>query len=234
MDLGLVYPVREPITITQYYGENAAWYQDVSLHPGWSYPGHNGIDFAGWAGDVVLSVCDTRINKVGFEDEGYGNYIRGLLPNGWWVYYAHLMDIIVELGQKVKAGDVIGTVGATGYATGTHLYLGLKDPKKEKADSSGYKGYVNPLLFFLARPSPLTPLPPVVEGQKTAKMLGGVNMRSAPMISSTIYGVMYMTCPPIAVDEIRAMNNGDIWARSSFWWFAVNVGMREYSRIESL
>jgi murein DD-endopeptidase MepM/ murein hydrolase activator NlpD len=232
MDLGLVYPVRDPIVITQYWGENAAWYQDASLHPGWSYPGHNGIDFAGWAGDVVLSVADARINKIGFESGGYGNYIRGLLPNGWWVYYAHLTDVIVELGQKVKAGDVIGTVGATGFAIGTHLHLGLKDPAMEKKDPSGYKGYVNPLPFFLAMPAPPVPVPPADVENKMAKTLGGINMRSEPIISSTIYGVLYLTCPPIAVDELRMLPNGDIWARHEFFWFAVYVGGREYSKID--
>jgi murein DD-endopeptidase MepM/ murein hydrolase activator NlpD len=228
-ELGLVYPVRDPVIITQYWGENAAWYQDASLHPGWSYPGHNGLDFAGWAGDVVTSVCDARINKIGFEAGGYGNYIRALLPNGWWAYYAHLTDIIVELGQKVRADDVIGTVGATGFATGTHLHLGLKDPKREKADPSGYKGYVNPLPFFMARPAPPSPVAPA--GEMMAQMLGGVNMRSAPTTISRVYGVIYLTCPPIAVDEIKELNNGDIWARHDFWWFAVFVGGREYSRI---
>jgi murein DD-endopeptidase MepM/ murein hydrolase activator NlpD len=229
-ELGLIYPVRDPIMITQYWGENSAWYSDLSLHPGWSYPGHNGLDFAGWAGDVVMSVCNARINKIGFEPGGYGNYIRELLPNGWWAYYAHLTDIIVELGQKVKAGDVIGTVGATGYATGTHLHLGLKNPATEKKDPSGYKGYMNPIPYFMAVPAAPVPVPPV-EGKSARILAGVVNMRAEPTISSQVYGCMYVNCPPIAVDEIKMLGNGDIWARHEFFWFAVNVGRREYSMI---
>jgi hypothetical protein len=56
-------------------------------------------------------------------------------------------------------------------------------------------------------------------------------MREGPTTASKVYGVMYINCPPIAVDEIKTLGNGDIWARHGFFWFAVTGGGREYSRI---
>ncbi len=54
---------------------------------------------------------------------GFGNYIMIDHGNGKISIYAHLSGIIVEAGQEVKAGQVIGYVGTTGYSTGPHLHF---------------------------------------------------------------------------------------------------------------
>jgi murein DD-endopeptidase MepM/ murein hydrolase activator NlpD len=47
-----------------------------------------------------------------------------IIDHGMWLYtsYYHLEEINVSAGDAVSAGDIIGTVGSTGYSTGPHLH----------------------------------------------------------------------------------------------------------------
>ena len=55
-----------------------------------------------------------------------GNYVVIDHGNGYTTTYAHLQDMTVDIGQPVNIGDQIGTVGATGMATGPCLHLELR------------------------------------------------------------------------------------------------------------
>jgi murein DD-endopeptidase MepM/ murein hydrolase activator NlpD len=82
---------------------------------------HTGIDFAGIIGDPVKSTATGKVILVG--DYFYnGNSIfidhgQGLISS-----YMHLSEITVKYGQKIEQGDVIGTIGQSGRATGPHLH----------------------------------------------------------------------------------------------------------------
>ena len=58
---------------------------------------------------------------------------------GWLATYMHLQAVVVEVGQRVGRGDVIGRVGATGNATGSHLHYEITSP----ADQPG--GAIDPM-----------------------------------------------------------------------------------------
>ena len=45
--------------------------------------------------------------------------------NGYYTIYAHMASLLVTQGQAVQKGQQIGTMGHTGFATGTHLHFGL-------------------------------------------------------------------------------------------------------------
>ena len=57
---------------------------------------------------------------------GYGRYCIIDHGNGWWTLYGHSEGITVSVGQQVKQGDVLGTVGSTGYSTGPHLHFEVR------------------------------------------------------------------------------------------------------------
>ncbi len=144
MTFSLISPVTE-ISISQVFGEDPEYYSNISLHPGWCYPGHNGIDYAGSLGDLIHAAAGGTCS-IGFEEGGYGNYVKIDHHNGYYTYYAHLDGVAVSNGQEVAAGEYIGTMGDTGNAYGVHLHFGVKGPGGDAA----YKGYLDPASFFAA------------------------------------------------------------------------------------
>ena len=86
---------------------------------------HKGIDLVGAESAEIHAVADGECFVL-YEENGFGNYIRQLLPDGRRIYYAHLKSTSVKSGITVKAGEIIGVMGATGKVTGTHLHLELR------------------------------------------------------------------------------------------------------------
>ena len=90
---------------------------------------HNGIDTCRWAGTHGADVIAVKAGTVEVANwgwgGGYGNYVVINHGNGVLSYYAHLSNIRVSVGQRVRQGDVIGNAGNTGYSFGAHLHFGL-------------------------------------------------------------------------------------------------------------
>ena len=83
---------------------------------------HRGVDYAAPTGTPVRAAGDGKISFRG-RDGGYGNVV--ILEHGGNIttLYAHLSRFgRFNVGSRVKQGDVIGYVGATGLATGPHLH----------------------------------------------------------------------------------------------------------------
>jgi murein DD-endopeptidase MepM/ murein hydrolase activator NlpD len=82
---------------------------------------HTGMDFRGDTGDVVRATADGTVTVAGLNG-GYGNMVEISHGNGLTTRYAHLSDVNVKIGQRVRAGHIIGKVGSTGRSTGPHLH----------------------------------------------------------------------------------------------------------------
>jgi murein DD-endopeptidase MepM/ murein hydrolase activator NlpD len=82
---------------------------------------HAGLDIAGDRGQPVYATASGTVTQVGYQG-AYGNLITIDHGFGLESRYGHLLNFSVKHGAKVKRGDVIGHVGATGRATGYHLH----------------------------------------------------------------------------------------------------------------
>ena len=91
---------------------------------------HEGVDIFARRGTPVLSATDGLVTRV--AESGLGGRVVWVwnAKRGLRLYYAHLDEQLVGAGTRVKAGDVLGTVGNTGNARTTppHLHFGIYEP----------------------------------------------------------------------------------------------------------
>ncbi len=83
---------------------------------------HSGMDFTAALGTEAYATGDGVVFDVEHNEWGYGNMVILDHGYGYKTRYAHLLKPAVRKGQKVKRGQVIGYIGATGKATGVHLH----------------------------------------------------------------------------------------------------------------
>jgi len=83
---------------------------------------HTGLDFATAYGTPIRSIADGVVVEA-LYDGSYGNKTVVRLKDGTELWYCHQTTIAVSVGQKLRAGQVLGYVGATGNVTGPHLHL---------------------------------------------------------------------------------------------------------------
>jgi len=83
---------------------------------------HNGIDFAGVAGTNVTAVASGVVVWAA-PRYGYGNLVEINHGNGYVTRYAHNAELLVKQGDIVEKGEVIGTMGHSGRATGPHVHF---------------------------------------------------------------------------------------------------------------
>ena len=96
---------------------------------------HRGVDFACEEGTAVLAAQDGVVTETRWSSS-YGNYVQLLHSQDRETRYAHLQYVYARPGEIVAKGQLLGTAGQTGRATGTHLHFELlehgaaKDPAR--------------------------------------------------------------------------------------------------------
>ncbi len=91
---------------------------------------HEGIDIPARNGTPVYAVADGLVSRTVKHQKSLGNFVQLNHYNGFITYYGHLLRFIVQPGQRVKQGQVIGFVGESGRTTGNHLhYILIKNGK---------------------------------------------------------------------------------------------------------
>lgn len=84
---------------------------------------HHGVDYAAPTGTPVVSIGDGTVTARAYQRNGGGNYVKIKHNSVYTTTYMHLSGFGkgISTGTRVKQGQVIGYVGATGLATGPHL-----------------------------------------------------------------------------------------------------------------
>jgi murein DD-endopeptidase MepM/ murein hydrolase activator NlpD len=84
---------------------------------------HNGTDLDLDTGDSVRTTFDGMVRIVAYDGSGYGKFVLVRHYNGLETLYGHMSKQLVESGQLVRAGEVLGLGGNTGRSTGSHLHF---------------------------------------------------------------------------------------------------------------
>ena len=112
---------------------------------------HSGIDFRGKKGEPIHATADGVVKKA-FRNGGYGNYVLIDHGNGYTTSFSHMQKYLVNKGDRVERGQLIGLVGNSGRSTGSHLHYEIALDNKTINPYTFLK--VATLLKKSANPSP--------------------------------------------------------------------------------
>lgn len=87
---------------------------------------HAGIDLAGPMGTPVYATADGVVGRSEWNNGGYGNLIELNHAQGIQTRYGHLSQRLVQAGQRIHRGQLIGLMGSTGRSTGSHLHYEVR------------------------------------------------------------------------------------------------------------
>lgn len=105
-------------TISQYYVSSSFGYRWGKVH--------EAIDIAGSGeGSPIYAAGAGTVIAAKRNAYSLGNYVTINHNNGYYTIYGHMRNLTVTEGQTVQKGQQIGTMGHSGFATGTHLHFGL-------------------------------------------------------------------------------------------------------------
>lgn len=108
---------------------------------------HHGMDFSAEIGTPIYATGDGEVVRADSRASGFGKHIRIDHGFGYLTIYAHLSDYNVQVGQKVKRGEVIGFVGNTGRSRGPHLHYEVHHNGERLNPVNFYYGELSPEEF---------------------------------------------------------------------------------------
>jgi murein DD-endopeptidase MepM/ murein hydrolase activator NlpD len=86
---------------------------------------HKGVDLAGPVGTPILATADGLVARADWFSS-YGLYVQLEHGGNLQTRYGHMSRLNVAAGQRVRKGEVIGSVGSTGRSTGPHLHYEVR------------------------------------------------------------------------------------------------------------
>ena len=113
-------PVRSPKT---YSGGNFAWPAPGGRISQYYHYGHYAIDIDGSTGDRIVAAAGGTVTFAGWKSNGGGYQVWISHGSGLYTTYNHMSSVSVGRGQRVGKGQRVGAMGATGFASGSHLHF---------------------------------------------------------------------------------------------------------------
>lgn len=168
-----------------YYSDGRTWHKGIDLI-GDAVKSDTSIDdIVAFADGVVIEMVNTIAGYVGStKTDGCGNYVSLKHENGWVTRYMHMVkgSVTVKVGQRVKKGQVLGHMGATGNATGNHLHFDISNssflPYGRKING---RYYADPKPFLSGKMT----FADVGYQTGTYQVIKDVNVRDAPSLDGT-------------------------------------------------
>lgn len=152
--------------VSQTFGANPSYYSQFYIY-GIKQKSHEGVDFATPIGIKIISPFPGKILRVGQQNDFplYGNVVVVWDPvQKCAVWFCHLSEIHVTVGQTVNIGQDLGKTGATGNVQGPHLHFGLVETDSNGNrlhQNDGYGGFINSLdsskVKWVLGPPPIDP-----------------------------------------------------------------------------
>ncbi|MDZ5085614.1 MULTISPECIES: M23 family metallopeptidase [Mycobacteriaceae] len=98
---------------------------------------HAGIDIANAIGTPILAAADGVVISAGYQG-GYGNMVKLRHADGTVTLYGHNSAVLVNVGERVMAGDQIAKMGNTGNSTGPHCHFEVHLNGTDRVDPVGW------------------------------------------------------------------------------------------------
>jgi N-acetylneuraminic acid mutarotase len=160
---------------------------------------------AGTQGRPILAAADGVVDIAGWGGENsFGWYVRLDHPNGFETIYAHMeAEPVVEPGQTVERGDVLGGTGCTGRCTGPHIHFVLlhNGPSVPPEPMCGAQGFDDGQVHTgCESPPPLPPEPKGAGEPGDATCDGAADSIDAAVLLQTNAGVLPVPGCPGAAD----------------------------------
>ncbi len=112
---------------------------------GYGSSNHDGIDIGGSGGSLDGQAADSigggKVVTVGYDANGYGNYVEIDHGDGYTSLYGHLQKATVKQGDTISAGQQVGVIGSTGNSSGPHLHLRVRKDGKSIDPRTVIPGY---------------------------------------------------------------------------------------------
>jgi murein DD-endopeptidase MepM/ murein hydrolase activator NlpD len=106
-----------------YSGGNFAWPTSSRHISQYFHYGHYGLDIDGSTGDPIYAAAGGTVTFAGWKNNGGGYQVWIAHGSGLYTTYNHMSSVSVGDGQSVGRGQRVGRMGATGFATGSHLHF---------------------------------------------------------------------------------------------------------------